>query len=1436
MHNVPDSGDEGLPLTQAEHGIWLGQQLNSGSPFYNAAEAIELHGKLHVSHFEAALQQALQEAPALQRVFRETAQGPRQFWASQHTVYTAKDFSQSADPAALAENWMRNDLAQTVDLNQGPLYQQALIRLTDEHHIWYQRIHHIAADGFAFALLSQRVADLYNSRLEKRDAGKPFGDYAAALNDDQRYQASERREASRQFWINRLEQSPRPVSLSRSMAPIENVPLRITTRLSAENFALLQGFAQALQCNWSDVITAAVVYLVYRNTATQDITLGLPVMGRMGTPALRVPAMIMNIVPLRVDLAKVDRKADTFAQLVKLVADEQRQCRPHHRYRYEHLRRDLNAVGGEKRLYGPVVNIMPFDRQLRFGDATVAVRNPSAGPVEDISFAFVLQPDGSVRFDLDANPGRYTEQQLADYQRELTRILQNIDCQKQLRINPIPFAWLEGGELEKPVLPVVEQFQQQVRERPDAIALIDGEHTLRYRVLDEKARSVAAGLKTHHLQPGDVAALLLPRGEAAVVACLGCLLAGVTYVFLDPRGPQARNQRILEDAAPKLLITEVDTQTDQAFVQVSYASLLSHRAVPAEDIETIPDALAYLIYTSGSTGTPKGVMVGRSALAEFVTGAASAYAIDHKDRVLQYAPLHFDASVEEIFVTLCRSATLVVRSEAMLDSVAAFLKTCEHWQISVLDLPTAYWHELVYFCHATHTQLPHCIHTVIIGGEAALPERVRQWHQLDTTGIRLLNTYGPSETTVVASYARLQADEPVSIGVPLPGRQLAVVDDQGRVLKRGEPGELILLGAGVGSGYLNMPEATASRFRQWRFPWCADNLPAYFTGDKATVTAQGTVEYLGRMDAEIKISGHRINPVEIESAILSLGTVREVAVCVLGEYTEQKTLTAFIVASDDAPELTVQWLRQQLAPLLPAPMLPTRVERVNQLPRSAAGKIDRKTLVESVSPEQQISATQAFLTDEESLIIDIWQQVLGRNGITRDDDFFLLGGQSLQTIQVANRLSATLNRDIPVTLIFEHPRVYQLASALGQAHQKRTAASIREMIEADIALLDLPQVTLQPSRPLQNCETVLLTGATGFVGAQLLYQLLRDTSATVVCLVRAQNLAQAREKIAHALARQYLVMDGLNERVRVVLADLEKLQLGLADAEFSILGENVDAVFHNAAVTSVMRDYNSLRAANLFSTQALLRLAAYKRVPFHLVSTVAVAPASGLPEDFVQWHEGLQDGYQQSKWAAERSAQIASELGYPVNIYRLARVVGDTDTGAINDKDLVWNIIAASVRNGAFPQLALQEPWTPVDAVTHAMVAIAQQPECGGVFNLMPQHTVALSDVFQWLQHGGFNLLSVPLNEWCERLQHSNHEQDLAIRGFFQQRSTATTTTGLPTIASERAQYLLESYNVHLPKITQRHFDTYLKAAIATALIAPPVSHESAQRGIYEPA
>ncbi|MCP3144860.1 myxochelin non-ribosomal peptide synthetase MxcG [Pyxidicoccus xibeiensis] len=1432
------------PLSAAQHGIWVGQQFDLKSPVYNAGECIEIRGPVDPSSFEPALRQAVGEAEALHSRFVSAAGGPVQFieprtdWPL-HVV----DVSEASDPWAAARAWMQEDLTRTVELARGPLFAEALFKAAPDRFFWFQRVHHIALDGYGFSLVARRVADLYTARVTGRPATGGFGSLRAVLDEDAAYRAGPQPELDRAFWTGRFANGPTPVSLSEP-APMSATFVRRTQHLLPAELERLQAAARQAGLTWPDLVLATTAAWLHRLTDAPEVVLGLPVMSRLGSAALRVPCMAMNIVPLRVAV----RPEQGLLALAREVATELRAMRPHLRYRYEQLRRDLRRVGGQRRLFGPVVNIMPFDYALRFAGMPAVAHNLSAGPVEDLSIGMYARSDGGgIRVDFDANPVCYGVETLGAHQRDFLQFLEtSVNEPEQAvgrtlpRRSRAPFeegrtSMLDGGPLPGPARSVLGLFLERALARPDTIALEHGAHRLTYGQVLTAAQHLADRLIAEGVRPNTPVAVMLPRSLDAIVAALGVLFAGAGYLPIDPFGPASRTAAILADAAPDLMITTEGAAPVQGAGPTAPGNLAVRRTElpqgptpPSSRSED--EQLAYVIYTSGSTGQPNGVQIDRGALAHFVAGATQRYGITGADTVLQFAPLHFDASVEEIFLTLCAGARLVLRTDEMLQSVPRLLEACAEHRITVLDLPTAFWHELAYSVSTGSARLPSTLRTVIIGGEAALPERVSRWCAAVGPAVQLLNTYGPTEATVVATVATLsgstEATDEVPIGRPLPGVFAVLVDAQGNVSAPGDEGELYLLGRGLSRGYLRRPELDAARFVS------LDALPgsprAYRTGDRARLREDGQLVFVGRVDDEFKISGHRIDPSEVETVLLGLPRVREAAV--VGQVLPggSRRLCAFLVA--EAPAPSVAELRAQLLTRLPAPMVPGTFVFSERLPRTPTGKLDRSSLRRTLPAEEPTPVSQAA-SGLEGLVLRVWEQVLGVSGVSARDDFFDLGGQSLQSIQVANRLSVELGREVAVATVFRHPTAAGLARALEQGSEAAPeAGGLTAAMLADAELPEdvVPQLKAAEPHPVRMRQ-VVLTGATGFVGAHLLHQLLRQTDARVVCPVRARDEAHAMERIREALAGQQLPVVDLATRVVALPADLTQPWLGLGAARFHGLASECDAIFHNAAVVSVVREYGSLQAVNVRGTRELLKLAAAVRPkPFHYVSTLAVAPQANLhpdvPEDFVPAHTGLRDGYQQSKWVAERLVQQAGERGLPVTVYRLGRVVGAPDTGIVNPQDLVWRILLAGIPVGALPHLDVGETWTPVDYVAGALVRLAREAHPGTVFNLSPTAEVRLPRLFQWVQDFGYPVELTPLDAWRTRVAEQAGGGDTGTTlAFFDLRSGASEPVfGLGPIRCERVLQALDGTGISCPPTDRALLFRYLEYCVAKGLLPPP--------------
>lgn len=622
------------PLPPAQEGVWTGQRLDPDSPAYNTAEYVHIHGPVDAVLFDEALHLVVAQTEALHVVYGVDDQGRP--WetdapAGDWRLHTA-DLTAEPDPHAAALAWMDEDLARPVDLARGPVFGHALLRIAGDEHLWYHRVHHIALDGFGLSLVARRVAEVYTALV----AGEPvresgFGTLASVREEERAYRESPRFAEDRAYWTDRFADRPPVVTQAgRAALPGRTFHRRVVD-LDAARTEVLRAVARDLKVTWSELLLAVTVARLHHTTGAPEIILSLPVMGRLGSVSLRVPCMVRNILPLRVTVAGSDSPRD----LAVRISRELRAALPHQRYRYEQLRRDLRLLGGQRRLSGPGVNIMPFAYDLRFAGHRSTVHNVSAGPVDDLSVNVYDRSEGAgLRIAVDAHPDLYDAADVAAFQEGLLALLAAAVAAPDRALDELrareTVTVLDGGPLPGPARPVLGLIAEHAAGSGGSVAVEHDGRGVTYAELLGCAHDLARRLAVRGVGPGDLVAITLPRGIDAVVAVLGVLLRGAAYCPFDPTAPRARGAGLLDEPRPALVLSAATYADVMADDRPGPGTIPP--AAPA------PDDLAYVLHTSGSTGRPKGVEVGHGALAHFVAGASHRYGPRPGDRVLGFAP------------------------------------------------------------------------------------------------------------------------------------------------------------------------------------------------------------------------------------------------------------------------------------------------------------------------------------------------------------------------------------------------------------------------------------------------------------------------------------------------------------------------------------------------------------------------------------------------------------------------------------------------------------------------------------------------------------------------------------------------------------------------------------------------------------------------------
>jgi amino acid adenylation domain-containing protein len=609
-----------------------------------------------------------------------------------------------------------------------------------------------------------------------------------------------------------------------------------------------------------------------------------------------------------------------------------------------------------------------------------------------------------------------------------------------------------------------EIFEEQARRTPEAIAVAHHDERLSYAQLNAKANQLAHYLRSRKIGPESLVGLCMERSIEMIVALFGILKAGGAYVPLDPQWPRERLSLMLEEMKLPVLLTQQHlveqlpkVSTEVVCLDSGWQAIARQRKVNPAGVGTGPENLAYMIYTSGSTGLPKGTMIQHGSIVNYIKQAITYYDITATDRALQFASISFDTSTEEIFSTLLCGATLMLRTDEMLSSVSTFLRQCEEWQITVLDFPTAYWHELIQGIVEESLKLPSSVRLVTVGGERALPERLAMWREHVSEHVRVANGYGPTEATIVATMGDMAgpkvtgvASREVSIGRAIGGASIYVLDRHLQLAPAGVPGELHVGGAGLARGYMMRSDATAEKFIPHPFS-TEPGARLYKTGDLVRYLPGGEIEYLGRIDQQIKLRGFRIELGEIEATLNRHPGVRDSVVLLREDEPGDKRLVAYVVAADaTGAETSASAWRSHLKEHLPPYMVPQAFVQLTALPLTTSGKVNRRALpVPETSRPEMDSAYIPPRTEVERLLAEIWQEVLHVESVGVHDDFFDLGGHSLLATQVVSRVRNVMGMELTLRTLFESPTIESLAVAIDARDSQSTSIADNDFDRID---------------------------------------------------------------------------------------------------------------------------------------------------------------------------------------------------------------------------------------------------------------------------------------------------------------------------------------------------------------------------------------------------
>ena len=1043
-----------FPVSSAQQRLWFLEQFQPGSPLYNSPIAVRMEGPLDAMVLEQAINRIIRRHETLRTSFDLQNGQPVQLVAPSLTLQLPVSDLSSLPPAsgeAEARRLAADEARRPFDLQRLPLLRVKLLRLSATRHVFVLTVHHIIFDGWSLGVFLRELATIYERLHAGKTAELPetpiqYADFAVWQQEQFEFLDKELA-----FWKKQLSgrlptlelptDRPRPVVQTYSGA-VESLAMPADLRDALQALSQREGVTLFM------TLLAAFQTLLHRYTAQEDVLVGSPVAGRNLTETEGLIGLFIHTLLLRGDLSD----NPTFREFLRRVREMA-----------------VDAYANEEVPFDRIVEALHPERSLSHSPLFQVMFALERAPLESVNWPGLkltqLELDsGTAKFDLtlyliENSTGLTARMEYntdlfgaATIQRMLTHfkaLLEGILAGPDKRLSELPL--LTETERHRLLVEcnrtqtaypqektISALYEAQAARTPDAVAVVFGEQHLTYRELNQGANQLAHHLRKLGVQPDTLVGICLDRSLDLVVGLLGILKAGGAYLPLDPSYPQERLAFMLEDSQAPVVVTqrrllEALPKGRARFVCLDSEWKLIAREDQENPCETVsPKDLAYVIYTSGSTGKPKGVQIPHRAVVNFLNSMRREPGLTSEDTLLAVTTLSFDIAALELFLPLSVGArvALATREEAA-DGAQLAAKIADS-TATVMQATPATWRLLIDSGWPGNKSL-----RVFCGGEALSRELA---NRLLERCAELWNLYGPTEATIWSAAAKIEpGNAPVVIGRPIANTQFYILDRYLQPVPVGVPGELLIGGDGLARGYLNRPELTAEKFIRHPFS-DTPNARAYRTGDLARRSPDGNIELLGRMDHQVKIRGFRIELGEIEAVLLQFTKVREAVVVAREDAPGDKRLVAYLTTYSQTA-VSLNELRRFLREKLPDYMVPSAFVMLERLPLTPNGKVDRRALPK---PENhRLKSDTTFVAPGAGLEQDIaavWEEVLFIKNPGVNDNFFDLGGHSLQVVQVQNKLRERLGADLPVIKLFEYPTIRSLAGCLGEKKKEEPLA------------------------------------------------------------------------------------------------------------------------------------------------------------------------------------------------------------------------------------------------------------------------------------------------------------------------------------------------------------------------------------------------------------
>ena len=1349
---------EYYPLSSAQKRIYYACKLaGNNSLVYNIPGAILVDSILNKEKIESAFRDIIKTQSIFRTIFVVDNEEVKQKILD-NVDFTVESFNNTNSEI----DSLVNNFSNPFDLEKAPLLRAEVHYIDNKQTLLLFDSHHIIMDGTSLGLLIKAFCEIYNGN----NCDTPIVEYKDYSVWENNLINSPDINDYENYWVNKFRNS----ELSSLNLPYDYSPSstsyvgdKLVKELDKVFFNQILLLARELNVSPYMLLVSALCILLYKYTGQNDILVGSPFANRFNEEMQNIMGMFVNNIVIN---SHIDSSV-SFKEFLNIQKDQITNDLNNGMYPYDLLVKKLN-IPSYTNLFDVMFTYQNTEKNEVLINDTIGKILYANTNIAKFNLSFEINPNDYI-FTIEYKTDLFKRNTIEGFYNHYINLLREIQNNPDIAIKDISV--FSNTEKEQVLYDfnntkmdyssdktISELFEKQVKKTPDTTALIFEDMSFTYRELNEKANQLAHHLRSKSIKNGDIVGIMLNRSPELIISMLAILKSGAAYLPIDPTYPENRINYIISDSNISTLITSSNLNGGFIEVHNTITADLTNTDIfsnnNTENLSNIntPEDTAYVIYTSGSTGNPKGVSISHKNVNNFI--ATVSQKINFVGNIVSVTTFCFDIFVLESLLPLQIGQTVVLASDEEQNNPQKLNTLCMKYNVSMLQTTPSKMSLLLY---DTSLEFIKNLKVIMIGGEP-LPKNLLELLKSITTA-KIYNMYGPTETTVWSTIKDLSNTDTITIGKPIGNTQVYILDSDNNLVPIGVPGNLYIGGDGVSKGYLHKPELTSEKFINNPF---INNDVIYNTGDLAKWTTDGEIICLGRSDFQVKLRGLRIELEEIENKIVDFPDISKAIVCIKTDSFGRQFICAYYTAST---KISVPKLRAFLNNYLPSYMVPLYYSQLSNFAYTPNGKIDRKKLPEPVfnTSSKELVAPS---TETEKKLSEIFEKLLRISPISVEDNFFEIGGDSLLALKLQIEI-LKLGVSIPFADIYKYNSVRQLATHMDSLN---SSINIAKTLNADDfkdidKLLNADMQNVEISNTVVNIGNVLLSGATGFLGAHILSYIIDNSPFSVYCLIRQNSSSDTTQKLLNRLnyyfGNKYDAL--INKRIFVVTADIVKNKLDIDKNTEELLNKNISCVINSAANVKHYGSYETFEDINVTGVKNLVDFCNTYHKKFVQISTISVSGNSlfdlgndknnfaedrYFSENNLYIGQSLENVYIRSKFFAEKlilDNVINNNLD--ALILRVGNITNRSYDGKFQpnaEENAFSNRIKAFLELGVIPDYLkdIYVEFSPVDDVARAVVQSIEHINNLHVLHIYNHNHIYLSDLINMIPNNRVQFIS----------------------------------------------------------------------------------------------